>query len=152
MKNEDGSFDEKFSNQGAGGIWDHTSGKYWDSTNSEYSSIKKGRYTIEQSNTGWNVKSDLLKELTFGVSSPEPVVLNIVTAEMLEASRGAKIVKSGAGCASKGEYVQHSTDFAASLALARAAEGCTHLMFGDNQPGVPAYCCKGSDTSSSGWG
>lgn len=49
MTNEDGSFEENAQNQGAGGIWDHTSGKYWDSMNSAHSTISKGRYTIVQS-------------------------------------------------------------------------------------------------------
>jgi len=49
--------------------------------NSAYKSIPKGRYTIEQTSDGWNVNNDILKELTFGISSPEPVVINALTEE-----------------------------------------------------------------------
>jgi len=79
MKSEDGTFNERFSNQGAGGIWDYTSGKVFDNFNTDKDKIPTGRYTIEQTSDYWNVDNNILKKMTFGISSPSPIVLTQLT-------------------------------------------------------------------------
>ena len=76
MKSEDGTFNERFNNQGAGRPWDYTSGKVFDNFNTDKDTIPTGRYTIEQTSDYWNVaQNDILKKMTFGISSPSPIIL-----------------------------------------------------------------------------
>ena len=75
MKSEDGTFNESFSNQYYTDSWDEASGHVFDNFNTVKDKIPTGRYIIGQTHSPWNVNNNILKKMTFGISSPSPIVL-----------------------------------------------------------------------------